>query len=230
MIIERKTNMKLFINDIPVCFASKKTAGSTHGFSAFFESGEAINPKLLVDNVLLNNPTNKTIDRLLDLMANDDFNRVTMITIVSESKKKVIEYLKSKFTLIEAGGGIVEKDGKYLMIHRKGQWDIPKGKMEEGETPKECAGREVAEETNVKVKVGEKIGAIWHTYMHKKKRILKKTNWYAMTCLDDSKMKPEEMESITDVRWMTMDEVQESLIDSYRSLRCLVQKYRSDKQ
>ena len=128
-------------------------------------------------------------------------------------------------SLETVAGGIVEKNGKYLMIHRKGLWDIPKGKMEAGESTKECAGREVKEETCVKVSVGKKIGSIWHTYTNQNKGILKKTHWYAMTCLDDSKMKPQEEESITQVEWKSMKQMQEALIGSYRSLRYLILKY-----
>ncbi len=182
----------------------------------------------MVDNVLLKNPTNRSIDKLLDLMTNNDLERVSMITVVTDSKKKIIEYIKSKYKLIEAGGGIVEKNGEFLMIYRKGLWDIPKGKMEMGETPKKCAKREVEEETYVKVKVGEKIGAIWHTYTNRKNRILKKTHWYAMTCMDDREMKPQMTENITKVQWMNMQEMQEALADSYRSLRFLVQNYRHE--
>ena len=199
-----------------------------HRFSLVIQSGKTIDPKIMVDNVLVYNPTLKTIDKLLNIMARRHFNQVTMITLATKSRKKVIDHLKSSFTIIEAGGGIVKKKHKYLMIHRKGQWDIPKGKMERGEKPKNCAGREVEEETGVKVKVREKIGVIWHTYMLKDRNILKKTHWYAMTCLDDKNMKPQVDEDISKVRWMSMQEMQEALVDSYRSLRFLVQKYRQD--
>lgn len=215
------------MDDILVCFISLGRLSSMHTYSLIIDSERPINTRLLLGNVLFKNPTHKTIDELLNLMTKykDDFNQVSMITIASESKQKVIEYLKSKFTLIEAGGGIVEKGGNFLMIYRKGKWDIPKGKMEAGETPKRCACREVEEETCIKVKVGKKIGVIWHTYLQKSKWLLKKTHWFEMTCLDDSNMKAQTEESITEVKWMRREEMQEMLIDSYRSLRFLSQKY-----
>ena len=37
--------------------------------------------------------------------------------------------------------------GEYLMIHRNGRWDLPKGHVEPGESTAECAVREFAEET-----------------------------------------------------------------------------------
>ena len=54
----------------------------------------------------------------------------------------------------------IEKDGKYLMLHRvkkendvnRDKWIGVGGKFEEGETPKECAMREIFEETGLVVK------------------------------------------------------------------------------
>ena len=218
--------MKLFINDISVSFIKGKDLTDLHVFSGIINPEEEINPKLLIDNILFMNPDNRVIDQLLELMNKELLPRLTMITMACESREKIIDYLKSKFTIIEAAGGIVEGNGKYLMIYRNGLWGIPKGKMEKNESTKECASREVEEETCVKVSVDQKIGSIWHTYMNKKKPILKKTHWYTMICLDDSKMKPQEEESITLVEWKSMQEMQEALVGSYRSLRYLVLKYR----
>ncbi|MCR5656510.1 MAG: 8-oxo-dGTP diphosphatase [Butyrivibrio sp.] len=54
----------------------------------------------------------------------------------------------------------LEKDGKYLMLHRtkkendvnKDKWIAPGGHIEDGESPEECAIREVLEETGYRVK------------------------------------------------------------------------------
>ena len=53
----------------------------------------------------------------------------------------------------------LEKDEKYLMLHRtkkkndinKGKWLGIGGKLESGETPEECLKREVQEETGYKL-------------------------------------------------------------------------------
>src|ERR1041385_2734909 len=45
-----------------------------------------------------------------------------------------------KFTLIIAAGGLVlnEKD-ELLIIFRRGKWDLPKGKVDKGESVEDCA-------------------------------------------------------------------------------------------
>src|SRR5688500_2748722 len=56
-----------------------------------------------------------------------------------------------KFNLVTAAGGlVVNEDDKVLLMIRRGKWDLPKGKHDEGETIEECAIREVMEETGLK--------------------------------------------------------------------------------
>ena len=55
-------------------------------------------------------------------------------------------------------GGIIEKDGKYLLVqetqeHCRGQWNIPAGGVDDGENVIDAAKREVFEETGCKVEI-----------------------------------------------------------------------------
>ena len=88
----------------------------------------------------------------------------------------------SKFIMIEAAGGLVfNKDGHILMIFRNGKWDLPKGKLEIGESVEECAKREVEEECGIYgLDIIEKLLDTYHTYKLKGNKILKKTYWYKM--------------------------------------------------
>jgi len=58
---------------------------------------------------------------------------------------------------------VIEKDGKVLIAQRAkrdaffGKWEFPGGKVEEGETLHECLKREIREELNIDVEVGEYI-------------------------------------------------------------------------
>ena len=75
--------------------------------------------------------------------------------------------------IIKVTAAILEKDGKILIAKRKtgdklfaGLWEFPGGKVEEGETPEECMAREIKEELNISVEVGELITSNKHKYPH----------------------------------------------------------------
>jgi 8-oxo-dGTP pyrophosphatase MutT (NUDIX family) len=122
----------------------------------------------------------------------------------------------------------VTKGEKIMMIYRLKRWDLPKGKLKRKEDSMKGAKREVEEECNIKVEVKDKIGATWHTYTQKGKKILKKTTWYEMVCTDDSNMKPQLKEFIDEVRWMDKKEVKKALKNSYRSIEEVFYKYSKD--
>jgi 8-oxo-dGTP pyrophosphatase MutT (NUDIX family) len=145
--------------------------------------------------------------------------------LVSSDKKGLKEFVKSRFLIIKAAGGIVSKKDKILMIYRLGKWDFPKGKFDKGETPEECAKREVEEESNVKVKMGPHICNTWHTYTQNRRSILKKTYWYAMESTNDTGMKPQYEEGIDEIRWLSEADAKTALINSYPSMRYLFKQF-----
>jgi 8-oxo-dGTP pyrophosphatase MutT (NUDIX family) len=51
--------------------------------------------------------------------------------------------------------GVVIRDGDVLLLkNHRGEWDLPGGRIEHGETSEECVVREIAEETRLVVQVG----------------------------------------------------------------------------
>ena len=75
--------------------------------------------------------------------------------------------------IIRVTAAILKKDGKILIAKRKtgdelfaGLWEFPGGKVEEGETPEECMARELKEELDIEVEVGELITSNKHKYPH----------------------------------------------------------------
>ena len=137
----------------------------------------------------------------------------------------VKKYLRTKFKVVKAAGGLVRKKEKFLMIYRMKKWDLPKGKREKSEGYRETAVREVGEECNISVKIGKKICTTWHTYTMNKRAMLKKTKWYMMDCVDDAKMKPALEEDIEELRWMTRKEVYHALEHSYKSISYVFERY-----
>ncbi len=163
---------------------------------------------------------------MLQVLTDKKYSKIKQIEIRVKNKTKAREYLKSNFDIIGAAGGIVEKGDKILLILRNGLWDIPKGKLEKKEKRREGAIREVEEETGVKVQSEELICSTWHTYVRNKKYVLKKTSWYRMSCLDDTKMKPQKEENIQKTVWMNAPEVDVALFHSYKTIKRVVDKYR----
>jgi 8-oxo-dGTP pyrophosphatase MutT (NUDIX family) len=175
--------------------------------------------------VLIQNKNKEAIDDLLKIMTKKRHDKIKKIFILVKDKKKSVSYLKSKFNIVEAGGGIVKKDDKILLIFRKGKWDLPKGKLENEETKKEGSLREVEEETGVKVAIQDKIGSTWHTYLHNNKYVLKRTHWYMMHCLNDEQMKPQKEEGIEVVRWMSPGEIEIALTNTYTTIQRVIISY-----
>ncbi|KIC93623.1 NUDIX hydrolase [Flavihumibacter solisilvae] len=109
-----------------------------------------------------------------------------------------------KFTIIQAGGGAVWNEKHALLfIHRRGKWDLPKGKLDEGETIEHCAVREVEEETGLQgASITRPLLTTYHTYHESGKHILKETVWFEMKIKGDQHLKPQTEEDIHAAEWL----------------------------
>jgi ADP-ribose pyrophosphatase YjhB (NUDIX family) len=125
------------------------------------------------------------------------------------------------FDLIEAGGGIVQNDDKaILFIFRRGKWDLPKGKLEEGETIEVCAEREITEETGLKqLTLHKKIGETYHIYTENGKDILKTSHWFYFTSAGSKKTVPQLEEDIQEVKWVSTRNIKEPMSNTYRNIK-----------
>ena len=122
--------------------------------------------------------------------------------------------------MIEAAGGLVfNKDGDILMIFRNGKWDLPKGKLEIGESIEECAIREVEEECGIYgLDITEKLLETYHTYNMDGEEVLKKTYWYKMKTDYSAKLIPQIEEGITKVSWIDKNQIAEKMRSSYGNI------------
>lgn len=138
-----------------------------------------------------------------------------------ENEKLLLSSFSLAFKVIEAAGGLVKnKHGEYLFIFRNGKWDLPKGKIEKGEGIKEAALREVEEECGIgKLKIGKELESTYHTYELNGKSILKRTYWFEMSCEDESKLVPQTEEGITEVKWLSKNDLQQVIENTYESIK-----------
>ena len=96
-----------------------------------------------------------------------------------------------------------------LLIRRNEIWDLPKGKIEKGETDPECAVREVEEETGaVGVEITDYLCTTWHEYIENGEPAGKTTVWYLMkeSSVYGEGYAPQEEEGITELKWVPLSE------------------------
>jgi 8-oxo-(d)GTP phosphatase len=217
--------MNVFINDIPLIIKKSGDKVFKHHYDLILDEDDQFTSKMLLGDVLIKNVSAAMVDRLVRLMEVKKLKKLNSLTLVTEKKNRLIDHLKDQFKIVKAAGGLVVKDGKILMIYRLGKWDLPKGKIKKIEDDMEGAIREVEEECNIKVDVVEKLPNTWHSYAYKGNKILKKTSWFVMTCLDDSLMKPQAEEFIEAVKFMTPEEIMEVLPETYASITFIIKHY-----
>jgi 8-oxo-dGTP pyrophosphatase MutT (NUDIX family) len=122
---------------------------------------------------------------------------------------------------VPAAGGVVFRirsgTPEVLLIYRKGVWDLPKGKKEDGEGYAMAAAREVAEETGSELPVI--VGSLletYHEYSMDEVDYIKNTRWYAMISRSNH-FSPQLDEQIEKVCWIGLDKA-EKLV-GYDNLR-----------
>lgn len=132
--------------------------------------------------------------------------------------EQILQQIKQIFTLIQAGGGIVRspKD-EILFIYRRKKWDLPKGKLDPGESMEACAIREVKEETGVDdLHLGDLITITYHLYIETD-IIIKETYWYEMYSADRV-LVPQAEEGIKKAIWVHPNNIQFQLQNTYESI------------
>lgn len=133
----------------------------------------------------------------------------------------VAQALQHTFKMAPAAGGIVTEGGRCLVIDRKGIADLPKGHIENGESPQEAAVREVEEETGMgALSIMRELPPSWHVYQRNGVWELKKTYWYEMqSSQSQATPRPQEEEGITAARWVDQSGIDAFLGQTFRSIR-----------
>ena len=218
--------MNLFINDIQVAILGPDKRPNKREFNTVINADqEPITLAKLLHRTWIKHARQEDVDKLLDVLDTSIPHGLISLTLSVDDYEETKRFLKRKFKVIKAAGGLVKKGEKFLMIYRMKKWDLPKGKLDPGEKNIQAAQREVEEECNIEVKVKKKLCTTWHTYTMKRKKILKKTVWYLMSTVNHADMKPQMEEDIEELRWMSPKEVFHALQHSYKSIAFVFDAY-----
>jgi 8-oxo-dGTP pyrophosphatase MutT (NUDIX family) len=135
-------------------------------------------------------------------------------------------FISNKIIIEAAGGMVINEDEKLLMIFRRGQWDMPKGKLDDGESIEECALREVEEETGLhSLHLGHKLQITYHTYSIGSQVVIKPSHWYLMNFIGEEAPIPQTEEDITEIRWVDKKEAAMLLELMFPSIKEMVEKH-----
>jgi ADP-ribose pyrophosphatase YjhB (NUDIX family) len=107
-----------------------------------------------------------------------------------------------------AAGGIVERNGKVLLVkvanlEGKVVWTFPKGHLEKKETPLKAALREVEEETGWKCRSVGPLALVRYRFNRNGRPVAKKVRWYRMEPVEKTG-RPDEVE-IMKTKWVSPD-------------------------
>lgn len=134
---------------------------------------------------------------------------------------------RNQFEFVQAAGGLVlNRNNEILFIYRLEKWDLPKGKVEEGEALDTAAIREVEEECSLfGMTIRKTLCTTWHTYIQKGEPMLKATAWYLMDYDGNDTPEPQTIEGITEVKWLGLDRLQKVRKNTYPSVIDVIEEY-----
>lgn len=134
-------------------------------------------------------------------------NSFSEVILYANDPKVILKAFQSEIKEIVAAGGIVSNEfGEVLFIYRRGFWDLPKGKLDPGETLEDAAVREVEEETGIKnITLKDYVDDTYHLFKTQKNGnyFLKKTYWYRMKT-NKQPVKVQKEEDIDEAVWLTV--------------------------
>jgi 8-oxo-dGTP pyrophosphatase MutT (NUDIX family) len=188
--------------------------------------------------IVLTDKTDKEVARNTSVIPFIDGNQLKeLVTNLENNKPKVIIKVThfdidelwnafiNQFKYVQAAGGLViNTDGDFLMIHRNGRWDLPKGHLKKGERPEFGGMREVTEECGVEhLEIKKHLDNTFHMY-ERNGMVLKKTFWYIMTAPNKEVLIPQEEEGIDIVDWKNNTDIKEMMKKSYPIIARLLKK------
>ena len=178
----------------------------------------------------LNYDGSHSFDFAIDLLENTASQG---LNIYHNNVEELWKDFKNYFKNIEAAGGVViNPDHKTLFIHRLGKWDLPKGKIEKGESKEVAAVREVEEECGIfNLELRDYINSTYHIYTERDgKKILKTTYWFEMFYSGNETPKPQVEEGINEVGWKDEAEIESQILPStFQNIKLILNDFKNKK-
>lgn len=154
------------------------------------------------------------------------------VAIITPEPERTFKLLAEEFVVVEAAGGAVENaTGELLMINLRDRWDLPKGHVEEDESSRCAALREVEEETGIVAEIvgAEPLAVTWHAYDTYGRWELKRTAWWQMRAVG-GELRAQAEEGITSACWCDKAERDEAMKNTYQTIKLVVAALEEKKQ
>lgn len=128
--------------------------------------------------------------------------------------------------VVAAGGLVVNNSNEILFIYRNNTWDLPKGRIEEGESIEETAVREVEEECGIQnLELQSYLTTTYHLFFMDDSMQIKVTHWYFMKSNFYKKLTPQVEEGITKVAFKNKQQVADALQNTYENIKLVLETY-----
>ncbi|NOR28242.1 MAG: NUDIX domain-containing protein [Lutibacter sp.] len=150
-------------------------------------------------------------------------NKTGGICLLCDDLETCWQKFQSVFKVQKAAGGkVLDSKNEVLFIYRLDKWDLPKGKLEKGESISECAIREVEEECGItNLQIENELQTTYHIFKRKGKTILKITYWFLMNTNYKGNLTPQIEEGIEKVEFKNSKETKEALKNTYENIKLL---------
>lgn len=140
------------------------------------------------------------------------------------------EKKQNKAIPVTAAGGVVYRNRdelrEVLLIYRNERWDLPKGAQEEGESIRECAIREVSEETGIAHPfIEDALPRTLHLYQRNGETYRKTTHWFKMGVEGEVNLRPQVEEGIEQICWSSSPQARQKI--AYDNLKGVISAFKA---
>jgi hypothetical protein len=194
---------KVFVNDSPIIITS--SSKNENNF-----------PRHLYEDIIF--------DEVLHKLKNDAIKGIILYSTDLENDWH--DFKQNIKTVVAAGGLVLNPKKEILFIYRNGIWDLPKGRIEKGETSEIAAVREVEEECGIfNLSIIKKLVTTYHIYYQNGLK-LKETHWFLMTSNYSKVLTPQLEEGITEVVFKNDANSMIALKNTYANIKLVYDTYK----